>query len=114
MKIQNTIKVFLLVTVFMSLNVIAEKKLELLEEVKPPPKNFESDIVDEPQITITKKGADMVEEYRINGELYMMKVTPPAGGPSYYLLKEDQDGGWAKYDGPTQPLTVPKWVIFRF
>lgn len=34
---------------------MAEKKLELLEEVKPPPKNFESDIVDEPQITITKK-----------------------------------------------------------
>ena len=114
MKIQNTIKAFLLVTVFMSLNAIAEKKLELLEEVKPPPKNFESDIVDEPQITITKQGADMVEEYRINGELYMMKVTPPAGGPSYYLLKEDQDAGWAKYDGPAQPLTVPKWVIFRF
>jgi len=114
MKIQNLIKAFLLATVFMSLNVMAEKKLELLEEVKPPPKNFESDIVDEPQITITKKGADTVEEYLINGELYMMKVTPPAGGPSYYLLKEDQDGGWAKYDGPSQPLTVPKWVIFRF
>ncbi|NCW36115.1 MAG: DUF2782 domain-containing protein [Methylophilaceae bacterium] len=93
---------------------MAEKKLEPLEEVKPPPKNFESDVVDEPQITITKKGGDTVEEYRINGELYMMKVTPAAGGPAYYLLKEDQDGGWAKYDGPSQPLTVPKWVIFRF
>jgi hypothetical protein len=114
MKIQNTIKAFLLVTAFMSLNVMAEKKLELLEEVKPPPKNFESDVVDEPQITITKKGGDTVEEYRINNELYMIKVTPVAGGPSYYLLKEDQDGGWARYDGPSQPLTVPKWVIFRF
>ena len=114
MKIQNKIKAFLLATAFFSFNVIAEKKLEILEEVKPPPKNFESDIVDEPQITITKKGSDTVEEYRINGELYMMKVTSPAGGPSYYLLKEDQDGGWARYDGPSQPLTVPKWVIFRF
>lgn len=114
MKIQNTIKALLLATIFMSLNAMAEKKLEPLEEVKPPPKNFESDVVDEPQITITKKGGDTVEEYRINGELYMMKVTSAAGGPSYYLLKEDQDGGWARYDGPSQPLTVPKWVIFRF
>jgi hypothetical protein len=114
MRIQNTIKAFLLAIALMSLNAVAEKKLEPLEEVKPPPKNFESDIVDEPQITITKKGEDTVEEYRINGELYMMKVTPPAGGPAYYLLKEDQNGGWAKYDGPSQPVTVPKWVIFRF
>jgi hypothetical protein len=56
MSIQNTVKAFLLATAFMSLNVIAEKKLEPLEEVRPPPKNFESDIVEEPQITITKKG----------------------------------------------------------
>ncbi len=114
MKIQNTIKAFLLAITLISLNAMAEKKLELLEEVKPPPKNFESDIVDEPQITITKKGEDTVEEYRINGELYMMKVTPIAGGPPFYLMKEDQDGGWAKHDGPGQPISVPKWVLFRF
>jgi len=70
MKIQNLIKAFLLATVFMSLNVMAEKKLELLEEVKPPPKNFESDIVDEPQITITKKGADTIEEYHKSTNKY--------------------------------------------
>jgi len=46
---QNTIKAFLLATALISLNAIAEKKLEPLEEVKPPPKNFESDIVEEPQ-----------------------------------------------------------------
>lgn len=114
MRKQNKIKVFCLAISFLSLNVMAEKKLEPLEDIKPPPKNFESDVVDEPQITITKKGADTVEEYRINGELYMMKVSPSGGGPSYYLLKEDQDGGWARYDGPSQPLSVPKWVIFRF
>ena len=62
MKIQNTTKAFLLAIAFVSLNAIAEKKLEPLEDVKPPPKNFESDIVDEPQITITKKGEDTVEE----------------------------------------------------
>ncbi|MFA6178866.1 MAG: DUF2782 domain-containing protein [Candidatus Methylopumilus sp.] len=87
--------------------------LEPLPEVPPPPAGVDMDAPTEPQVTITKKGADSVEEYRINGELYMMKVTPPHG-KSYYLMKEDQDGGWSRMEGPTQPLVIPKWVLFRF
>jgi len=87
--------------------------LEPLPEVPPPPAGVDLDSPVEPEITITKKGADSVEEYRINGELYMMKVTPPHGTP-YYLMKEDQDSGWSRMDGPTQPLVIPKWVLFRF
>ena len=70
---------------------------ELLEEVQPPPKITDGEALEdgteEPQVTIRKKGAETIEEYRINGELYMMKVTPEHGVP-YYLHKEDQDGGW--------------------
>ncbi len=85
---------------------------EPLEDVPPPPKIIDGEPLDEPQITIRKKGAETVEEYRIHGELYMMKVTPEHGVP-YYLHKEDQDGGWVN-TGPVQPLSIPKWVIFRF
>ena len=42
----------------------------------------------EPQITITKRGNDQVEEHRVNGKLYMMKVTPNHGVP-YYLVDDD-------------------------
>lgn len=87
--------------------------LEPLPEPPPPPPGVETDPADEPQITIIKKGADTIEEYRIHGELYMMKVTPSHGVP-YYLMKEDQEGGWSRFDGPNPPLVVPKWVIFRF
>ena len=87
--------------------------LEPLPEVPPPPAGIEDDAPGQPDITITKKGEDKVEEYRINGELYMMKVTPPHGTP-YFLMKEDQDSGWSRMDGPTQPLIIPKWVLFRF
>ena len=87
--------------------------LEPLPEVPPPPSGVNQGDPDAPDVTITKKGEDKVEEYRINGELYMMKVTPPHG-KSYYLMKEDQDGGWSRMEGPTQPLIVPKWVLFRF
>jgi Protein of unknown function (DUF2782) len=88
--------------------------LQPLEEVQPPPNTLDSadDSTLEPQITIRKKGKETVEEYRINGELYMMKITPEHGVP-YYMHKADQNGGWLN-DGPNPPLSVPKWVIFRF
>ena len=86
--------------------------LEPLEEVPPPPNGLENNNGEEPQVTIRKKGAETIEEYRINGELYMMKVTPEHGVP-YYLNKEDQDGGWVN-TGPNPPLVIPKWILFRF
>jgi len=85
---------------------------EPLEEVQPPPKVRDGEALDEPEVTIRKKGKDTIEEYRINGEVYMMKVTPEHGVP-YYLHKEDQDGGWVNV-GPNKPLAVPKWILFRF
>jgi len=85
----------------------------LPEAPPPPPPGLDLDSSPEPEISIVKKGEDTVEEYRINGELYMMKVTPSHGVP-YYLMKEDQDGGWSRSEGPTPPLVIPKWVLFRF
>lgn len=85
--------------------------LQPLEDI-PPPIISNEENADEPQITIIKKKGETIEEYRINGQLYMMKVTPAHGVP-YYMHKEDQDGGWLM-DGPNQPLSVPKWTLFRF
>ena len=91
----------------------APDNLEPLEEVPPPPKIVDGEVLEgEPQVTIRKKGKDTIEEYRINGKLYMMKVTPEHG-VSYYLHKEDIDGAWLN-DGPNPPLSVPKWILFRF
>ena len=88
-------------------------KLEPLPEPPPPPPGYEPDPATEPQVTIIKRGEETIEEYRVHGELYMMKVTPSHGVP-YYLVKEDRDAGWARMDGPEAPLSVPKWVIFNF
>ncbi|TSA51071.1 MAG: DUF2782 domain-containing protein [Nitrosomonadales bacterium] len=88
-------------------------QLEPLPEPPPPPAGYEPDAVSEPQVTIVKRGEETVEEYRVGGELYMMKVTPSHGVP-YYLLKEQKDGGWARMDGPGESLAIPNWVLFRF
>jgi hypothetical protein len=86
------------------------KNLEPLPEAPPPP-GYEN--TPEPEVTITKKGEDTIEEYRMNGELYMMKVTPSHGVP-YYLTKDDEQSDWARSNGPTPPISIPKWVLFRF
>lgn len=86
--------------------------LQPLEEVPPPPAIGSEKGEEQPEITVIQKGDDKVEEYRIGGQLYMMKITPKHGVP-YYLHKEDQNGGWIN-DGPNPPLVIPKWTIFRF
>lgn len=111
----------LLTLVFVQLPVAALAKepqaveppagLQPLEDI-PPPIISNEENADEPQITIIKKKGETIEEYRIGGQLYMMKVTPAHGVP-YYMHKEDQDGGWLM-DGPNQPLSIPKWTLFRF
>lgn len=81
-----------------------------IPEPPPPPPGFELDPAAEPQVTIRKRGEDTVEEYRMAGKLYMIKVTPPGGRP-YYLIDERGDGKFARQDGPETGIRPPMWVI---
>ena len=88
-------------------------KLEPLPEPPPPPPGMELDPSLEPQVTISKKGEDTVEEYRVNGQLYMVKVTPPHGVP-YYLYDDQGQGNFDRRDSLDSGVRVPKWVIKRW
>lgn len=90
----------------------APDNAELLEEVPSPPKVIEGQPLDKPTITKRKDGENQLEEYSLNGEVYMVKVTPPSGKP-YYLHKDDRNGAWVN-DGPIAPSSVPTWILFRF
>ena len=87
--------------------------LQPLPEPPPPPPGYELDPANEPQVTILKRGNDLVEEYRINGRLYMVKVTPPHGRP-YYLVDNRGDGNFVRQDSYDSGLRPPMWVIFQF
>lgn len=87
--------------------------LQPIPEPPPPPPGMELDPSLEPQVTILKRGADTVEEYRIGGRLYMMKVTPPHGR-SYYLIDNRGDGAFSRQDSFDTGLRVPMWVIKQF
>ena len=97
------------------------KDLRPLPEVPEPPELAlpspgagEEDPSLEPQVTITKRGEDKVEEYRINGRIYMIKITPRIGMP-YYLIDNFGDGTFATGTGGLdQGVRPPMWVIRQF
>lgn len=85
---------------------------EVTEIVVPPPIGESESI--EPEVTIIRRERETVEEFRINGELYMIKVTPKKGVP-YYMMDSDGDGRLDTRQNELDPrLLVPSWVIFRW
>src|SRR3989338_752927 len=85
----------------------------------PPPENYNPPATPqtpeqelEPEVTITTKGTEIHEEYRVNGKLYMVKVIPAKGKP-YYLIDHEGSGKFRRSD--LEPaVSVPNWVIKRF
>lgn len=68
----------------------------------------------EPQVTIVQHEKEMVEEYRIHNQLYMIKVTPKKGKP-YYLTDSDGDGKLDSRSNELDPkILIPSWVIFKW
>jgi hypothetical protein len=87
--------------------------LQPVPEPPPPPPGYELDPALEPQITILKRGTDLVEEYRVAGKLYMIKVTPAHGVP-YYMIDRQGDGKFVRDDTLGSNIRPPMWVIFSF
>ena len=55
----------------------------------PPPVHSGENL--QPDITITRGNKKTIQEYRMNGEVYMIKVIPDKG-PAYYLIDINGDG----------------------
>ena len=69
--------------------------------------------IEEPSITIRSKGDERIEEYRLRGKLYMIRITPPKGIP-YYLIDQMGRGEFTRHEGPAAPTAVPHWVLHTF
>ncbi len=91
----------------------APPDLEPLPEAPPPPPGLADEELGEPEVTIQQRGEDTYEEYRVNGQLYMVKVTPRIGVP-YYLVDPVGTGSFARQDGLGADTRPPMWVIKRF
>ena len=56
----------------------------------------------------------LINEFRINGQLYMIRVTPKKGTP-YYLVDSDGDGNLeTRWNNLAPDLLIPTWVLKRW
>ncbi len=100
--------------VCLSFSVSAAQPEPAAKTAAPTPQLTNADEpVDEPQVTISKQTEQTVEEFRANGKLYMIKITPKHGVP-YYLVDDRGDGKFARQDGLDSGLRVPRWIIKSF
>jgi len=85
-------------------------------EDAPPPPQLEEDKEDPaiaPTVTVRMEGGQKIEEYRVNGKLYMQRITPAHGRP-YVLMDHRGDGTFTRQDNTLDRIRVPQWVIKEF
>lgn len=84
---------------------------EPLPEIPPPPNVEDADLG--PQVTITQRDRETVEEARVNGIIVWIRVTPRHGRP-YYLIPTGGGSTYIRRDSFDTGLKVPLWVLFTW
>ncbi|MGR8931344.1 MAG: DUF2782 domain-containing protein [Gammaproteobacteria bacterium] len=95
----------------------AESNLEDPPAIPEPPElppRVHSGEEMEPDITIIRRGKDTIQEYRRNGQLYMVKVIPQIG-PPYYFLDLNGDGKMdVKKNDLDDNTDINLWTLFQW
>jgi len=118
-KVRNIVMalMFVLTALLMVTPLLAQEDLERpppipaedTEDVPIPPKVQQEQI--EPTVTIREEENRLIEEYRMNGQIYMVKVTPKGGIPFYYI---DTDGdGKLELDVDQQAMNPVQPVYWK-
>jgi hypothetical protein len=66
----------------------------------------------EPDVTIGKDGDNFIQEYRANGFVYAVKITPKYGKPYYLVRADGTSGQFIRSDQPD--MLIPQWVLFSW
>jgi len=112
-----SVPVLLVTAILFSSALFAQDDLEKPPPIPPedaqdvpiPPKIQDEQI--EPTVTIREEEGQRVEEYRLNGRVYMVKVTPEGGIPYYYI--DDDGDGRLELDTTRSPLDPVRPVYWK-
>ncbi|KXG83197.1 MULTISPECIES: DUF2782 domain-containing protein [Pseudomonas] len=66
----------------------------------------------DPDVTIRTEGDKTIQEYRQNGFLYAIKVTPKNGKPYFLVRADGSEGNFIRSDQPD--MLIPSWKIFEW
>jgi len=69
-------------------------------------------VTGDPDVTIRQDGDKTIQEYRQNGFLYAIKVTPKHGKPYFLVRADGSDGNFIRSDNPD--MLIPAWEIFKW
>jgi hypothetical protein len=68
----------------------------------------------QPDITIIRKGKETIQEFRRNGQIYMIKIVPQVG-PAYYMLDTNGDGKMdVKKNDLDKNTDINQWLLFEW
>ena len=91
----------------------AETELNAFPEAPAiPSASYQGETV-EPEITIIETEKETIYEYRVRGNLYMIKVQPQIG-PPYFLLDTNGDGEMDVQEDRVWNNAIPQWVLFSW
>jgi len=72
-----------------------------------------AEIESKSQVSKRVEGDQTIEEYKVNGKVFMTRVTPKHGRP-YVMIDHHGDGTFTRMDSIEPGMRVPQWVIFEF
>jgi hypothetical protein len=101
---------------FLSLASIAQAQAPTTGKDAPIPPKAPPPAGDEgvPTVTIrSTESGDRVEEYRQNGKVFMVKVTPKNGVP-YTLYDDDKDGRMDRSDAEKNDISPVYYTIYEW
>jgi len=120
---RRTLPIILVLLFMHSSNIIAEEVPPIVTEEIPPaivpePPELPAQIVSgenmSPDITITRQKKETITEYSVNGNVYMVKITP-SSGPAYYLVDTDGDGDLETRRSELEKgMNIPQWLLFSW
>lgn len=95
---------------------VAEQEQEFAAVPEPPelPMPVQSGETLAPDITIIRKGKKVIQEFRRNGILYMVKIVPQIG-PAYYLIDTNGDGNMdVRGNDLDSANKINQWKLFEW
>lgn len=66
----------------------------------------------DPDVTIRQDGDKTIQEFRQNGFLYAIKITPKNGKPYFLVRADGSEGNFIRSDNPD--MLIPAWEIFSW
>ena len=69
--------------------------------------------IPQPEVRIIRKKDAVIEEYRVNGRLRFIKITPSVGKP-YYMVDTDGDGVLETREDNFSNPPINQWILLEW